>query len=68
MREMWDRAVGAALATVEELFSIRLAPGSYTEKRHENFINNFLISYIEGDDEEAKTGFLEAARLRRCLG
>ncbi len=70
-REKLKAALGGLmsdLATVEELFSIRLAPGSYTEKRHENFINNFLISYIEGDDEEAKTGFLEAARLRRCLG
>ncbi len=56
------------LATVEELFSIRLAPGTYTEKRHENFINNFLISYIENGENEARTAFLEAARLRRCLG
>jgi hypothetical protein len=58
----------ADLATVEELFAIHLSPRNYTDKRHANFINNFLISFIEGDEKEARKAFLEAAILRRCIG
>jgi len=58
----------ADLASVEEFFSLHLAPRNHTDKRHANFINNFLISYIDGDEEEARKAFLEAATLRQCIG
>ena len=57
------------LKTVEEKLVIKLGPRNPTQKRHENFTNNFLISYIERDnDVEAKGDLIEAAKLRRCLG
>jgi phosphoenolpyruvate carboxylase len=56
------------LSSIEEVFSVKMGPRNNDHKRHENFINNFLISYIEGDDEEARSAFIEAARLRKCLG
>jgi len=37
-------------------------------KRGTHFTNNFLMSYLERDDGEAKASFLEAAKLRKCLG
>ena len=55
----------ADLAAVEETFSIKLGPHDNDAKRHENFINNFLISYSEGEDGQARTAFIEAAQLRR---
>ncbi len=57
------------LKTVEDNLVIKLGPRTPAQKRHENFTNNFLISYIErGNDEEAKRDLIEAAKLRRCLG
>ena len=56
------------LKAVEETLNIRLGPRSLTDKRHENFVNNFLIAYLEREDSEAKTALAEAAKLRRCLG
>ena len=56
------------LAAVEDALSVKLGPRGSMSKKYENFINNFLISYIENDENEARTAFLEAARLRRCLG
>jgi phosphoenolpyruvate carboxylase len=57
------------LRTIEEKLVIKLGPRTPTQKRHENFTNNFLISYVERDnDEEAKRDLIEAAKLRRCLG
>jgi phosphoenolpyruvate carboxylase len=38
------------------------------QKRHENFTNNFLLSYIEHEDDETKVALIEAAKLRKCLG
>lgn len=58
----------ADLATAEETLSIRLGPRDHNAKRHENFISNFLISYLEGEDPEARAAFMEAAHLRKCLG
>ncbi len=58
----------ADLAAVEETFSIKLGPHDHDAKRHENFINNFLISYSEGEHAQASNAFIEAAQLRRCLG
>jgi phosphoenolpyruvate carboxylase len=56
------------LKAIEEKLDIKLGPRSLTEKRHENFANNFLIAYIEHEDDEARKALVEAAKLRRCLG
>ncbi len=57
------------LKIVEDKLAIRLGPRTPLQKRHENFTNNFLISFIERDDEtEAKEDLIEAAKLRHCLG
>jgi phosphoenolpyruvate carboxylase len=56
------------LQTVEESLDVKLGPRTATQKRHENFTNNFLIAYLEHEDDEAKKALAEAAELRRCLG
>jgi phosphoenolpyruvate carboxylase len=56
------------LQTAEEKLGIKLGPRTPTQKRHENFANNFLIAYMEREDDEAKKALVEAAKLRRCLG
>jgi phosphoenolpyruvate carboxylase len=56
------------LKATEEKLGIKLGPRNPTQRRYENFTNNFLISYIEREDEEARKALLEAAKLRRCLG
>ena len=56
------------LKATEEKLGIKLGPRNPTQRRHENFTNNFLISYIEREDDEARKALLEAAKLRKCLG
>ncbi len=57
------------LHTVEEKLVLKLGPKTPSEKRHENFTNNFLISFIErNNNDEAKEDLIEAAKLRKCLG
>jgi phosphoenolpyruvate carboxylase len=56
------------LKVVEEKLDIKLGPRNLTHRKYENTVSNFLISYIEREDEEAKGYLEEAARLRRCLG
>jgi len=57
------------LKAVEEKLVIKIGPRTPTQRRHENFTNNFLISFLERDnDKEAKEDLIEAAKLRRCLG
>jgi phosphoenolpyruvate carboxylase len=56
------------LSAVEEVFSLKLGPTSNQSKRHENFINNFFISYMQKEDEDARQSYNQAARLRRSLG
>ena len=56
------------LKAAEETLDVKVGPRNLTEKRHENFVNNFLIAYIEHEDDEAKKALAEAAKLRRCLG
>jgi len=60
--------VSADIEAIEKTFSIKLGPRSSIEKKHENFANNFLISYIDGDKVGTSTSLIEAARIRRCLG
>jgi phosphoenolpyruvate carboxylase len=57
------------LKTVEEKLVIKLGPRTPSQKRHGNFTNNFLISYLERDNpEEARLDLIEAAKIRKCLG
>ena len=58
----------ADLKAVEEKIDTKLGPRTLTQRKHENLTNNFLISYLEGEDAEAKKALVEAAKLRRCLG
>ncbi len=58
----------ADLQTAEEKLGIKLGPRTPTQKRHENFANNFLIAYLEREDDEARKALVEAAKMRRCLG
>ena len=58
----------ADLKAVEEKLDVKLGPRSSAQRKHENFTNNFLISYLEREDEEAKKALVEAAKLRKCLG
>lgn len=58
----------ADLQTAEEKLGIKLGPRTPTQKRHENFANNFLIAYLENEDGEARKALVEAAKMRRCLG
>jgi phosphoenolpyruvate carboxylase len=58
----------ADLTVAEEAFSIKLGPRGNDSKKHENFTNNFLISYVEREDREARDAFDQAAKLRRSLG
>jgi phosphoenolpyruvate carboxylase len=56
------------LQVVEEKLGVKLGPLSSNQKRHENFANNFLLSWLEGDDGEAGKAIVESAKLRNCLG
>lgn len=56
------------LNAVEEKLTVKLGPKSLTQKRYENYANNFLIAFLEGEDSEAKESLIEAARIRRCIG
>ncbi len=56
------------LNTIEQNLSIKLGPKGICQRKHENFTNNFLLSYIQKDDAEAKSALIEAAKLRKCLG
>jgi len=58
----------ADLKSVEEKLDIKLGPRTSTQRKHENFTNNFLISYLEKEDKEAGKALVEAAKLRKCLG
>jgi len=60
--------VSADIEAIEKTFSIKLGPRSSIEKKHENFANNFIISYIDGDKVGTSTSLIEAAKIRRCLG
>ncbi len=56
------------LNTVEQKMGIKLGPKGVAQRKHENFTNNFLLSYIQKQDAEAKTALVESAKLRKCLG
>lgn len=54
--------------TVEACLSVKLGPKGIAQRRHENFSNNFLLSFLQKDDVEAKKSLIESAKLRKCLG
>ncbi len=56
------------LEVAERNLGIKLGPNRPSQIKHENFANNFLISYLEGGDLSASASFLEAAKTRKCLG
>ncbi len=56
------------LNTVEEKFNVKLGPRGFAQRKHENFTNNFLLSFLQKQDAEAKTSLTESAKLRKCLG
>ena len=58
----------ADLKTVEEKMDTKLGPRTLEHRKHENFTNNFLISYLEDEETEARKALIEAAKIRRCLG
>jgi len=60
--------VQSDLKAVEEKLNIKLGPNSPAQKRHENFANNFLIAFIEREEDEARKSLIETAKIRRCLG
>ncbi|MCW4000156.1 MAG: phosphoenolpyruvate carboxylase [Candidatus Bathyarchaeota archaeon] len=56
------------LAAVEEKFNFKLCPKGIAQRKHANYTNLFLLSYLQKDDAEAKEALFESAKLRRCLG
>ncbi len=54
--------------TVEETFTVKLGPKGVSQRKHENFTNNFLLSYMQNEDIEARKALVESAKLRKCLG
>ncbi len=56
------------LRSVEEHLGIKLGPRTLVHKKYENTVNNFLISYVQQDEEDAKEYLEKAARIRKCLG
>ena len=56
------------ISTVESQLSVKPGPSTNSSKKHENFTNNFLISFVEGEEEDAHDAFNQAAQLRQSLG
>jgi len=56
------------LEAIHNLLGIKLGPSNLTHRKYENTVGNFLISYIEREDEKAKEYLTEAARIRKFLG
>jgi phosphoenolpyruvate carboxylase len=56
------------LDAAEQVTSTKLGPKSDTTKMHENFVNNFFISFSNGADDRARVAFLEAALQRKSIG
>ena len=53
---------------VETKLNVKLGPRGIAQRKHENFTNNFLLSYLQKQDLEAKESLTESAKLRKCLG
>jgi phosphoenolpyruvate carboxylase len=60
--------LAADLTAAEKALSLHLGPSGSSSRRHENYVNNFIISYTDGDEDDARTAITEAAKARRCIG
>lgn len=56
------------LKTAEEMLDIKIGPKTLSDRKYVNTVENFLISLLEGDEDEARIELLKSARLRRSLG
>ncbi len=56
------------LNIVEQQMNVKLGSKGIIQRKHENYTNLFLLSYLQNDDVEAKNALLESAKLRKCLG
>ena len=54
--------------TVEKCLRVKLGPKGIDQRKHENFTNNFLLSFLQKEDAEARKSLIESAKLRKCLG
>ncbi len=55
------------IKVTEENLGIKIGSKNLSQRKYENNVCNFLISYIE-DDKDAQKHMVEAAMLRKCLG
>jgi phosphoenolpyruvate carboxylase len=56
------------IKVAQEDLGIKFGPRTLGHRKYENTVNNFLIAYMQRDDEGAKDYLEEAARLRKSLG
>lgn len=56
------------VSVAQENLGIKFGPRTLNERKYENAVNNFLICYLERQDDEARYYLREAAQLRRSLG
>ncbi|MCW4023107.1 MAG: phosphoenolpyruvate carboxylase [archaeon] len=52
----------------QDNLGVKFGPRTLKERKYENSVNNFLISYLEQHDKQAKYYVNEAAQLRKSLG
>jgi len=70
-KERLSSAISKVLEDIESAqnhLEVKTGPRSLLQRKHENTISNFLISYIEEDRREARKYLQEAAKIRKCLG
>lgn len=56
------------IATAEEMFGIKCGPRALSDRKYVNTVENFLISLIEENEEQARAELLLSARMRGSLG
>ncbi|MEM1658910.1 MAG: phosphoenolpyruvate carboxylase [Candidatus Jordarchaeales archaeon] len=56
------------IEVAQNYLQVKVGPRSLTQRKHANTINNFLISYLEENNGEARRYLYEAAKIRKCLG
>jgi phosphoenolpyruvate carboxylase len=70
-QDQLNRALGVMLEdfeAAEKSLNVKLGPKTCAQRKHENFTNNFLLSYLECDESEAQKALVESAKIRKCLG
>jgi phosphoenolpyruvate carboxylase len=56
------------IKVAQEDLGVKFGPRNLFHRKYENTVSNFLISYLERDDQNAKDYLEEAAKLRKSLG